>query len=122
MRTRLFTVTRIWAAAIVLVVIAGIVGAALLLDSRPLTQADVAAVTSACPRCHGQIPDYDFVSGVHDRHAAFECSRCHGGSGGLATTDGVHSGLRWFGAGAALIVLTAIIANSVISGRKVKVG
>ena len=74
----------------------------------------------ACPQCHGNAPAYNSASLVHHKHAAFDCSRCHGGNRDLAASDGVHTGLKWFGAGAVLVVLTGILLNSFVINKKGK--
>ena len=112
--------TRVWITVSVLCMVGAVVAAGLLVRDRAFTPSQVAGVTAACPQCHGNAPAYNGATLVHDKHAAFDCSHCHGGNRDLAASDGVHTGLKWFGAGAVLVVLTGIALNSFVINKKGK--
>ena len=99
-------------------VIGAVVAASLLVKDGAFNSSQKATVTQACPTCHGNVPEYEVASPVHNRHASFDCSRCHGVDGGLNVSDRAHTGLEWLGVTGAFLVLTGIIANTVTVVRK----
>ena len=110
---------RFFAALGVVLLVAAAAAAKLTIADLSFEPGQVAAVTANCSGCHGSVPAYSHVSVVHSRHAAFDCSRCHG-VGALAVTDGLHTGLKWIGAGALALTLTGIVVNSLMINRSGK--
>ena len=108
---------RFWAVLGIVLVIGSAAAAKLAVADRSFTAEQVAAVTSTCPKCHGSVPAYSHVTVVHSKHASFGCSRCHGAAGSLAATDGLHTGLKWIGIGAVVLVLTGLVANSAVVNK-----
>ncbi len=102
----------------ILLVVGAAATAKLTIADRSFTPEQVAAVTDACPRCHGSVPAYSHVSIVHSKHASFDCSRCHGAGGIMTVTDGLRTGLKWIGVGAVALVLTGLVANQFILNKK----
>ncbi len=112
---------RIMVAFIILVVFGGFLTANLMIDNRKLSSADLEEVRTVCQGCHGQVPQYDFASQIHNKHAAFECGFCHSYNSAIKTTGSLHNGLEWFGIGIVLFGFTGIITNLFIIYRKGRV-
>ncbi len=109
-------------AAIIILVVAGVIVAAnLIIDNRTMSPARLANTTNICMGCHGAVPEYDSLSELHNKKASFNCSRCHSDINALKTTDKVHDGLKWLGIGTVLVVLTGITTSLLIINRKDKV-
>ena len=112
---------RIAVAFIILVVVGGLLTANLIIDNRTPSSAELENVRTVCQGCHGQVPQYDFASQVHNKHASFECSFCHRDNNGMKTAGNLHNGLEWFGIGIMLFGFIGIITNMFIIYRKSRV-
>ncbi len=108
----------LFAALGILLLIGAAATAKLTIADRSFAPKQVAAVTAACPSCHGSVPAYSQVSIVHSKHASFDCSRCHGAGGTMAVTDGLHTSIKWIGVGAVALVLTGLVANQFVLNKK----
>jgi len=108
---------RIRAVIIILVVVGVFVGANLLIDDRAMTRSRFESTTAVCLGCHGAVPEYDDLQDLHNKKTAFDCSRCHADIAALKTTDNIHEGVKWLGAGLGLLVLTGITTSLVIVSR-----
>ena len=113
---------RIWVTGVFVLVAGGMIAAVLLIGNVAFLPDQVDAVTTACPQCHGTVPAYELAYRVHAKHAAFDCVRCHGDNSGVVLSNSVHTGLKWFGTGASVLVLSGIILNSWVMKRKAKAG
>lgn len=104
---------------LILVLVAGLALAGrLLVGDRTLSPSQLDQVRKVCPECHGDVPEYDRVSKVHNKHAVFDCSFCHHDQSSLKTTDNIHTNLKRAGIGTALLVLIGMITNMfIIRGR-----
>jgi hypothetical protein len=109
---------RIKVTTAILIIAVAFFAANLLTGARTLSQAELENVTAVCLWCHGQVPEYDFASRVHNRHAAFDCSLCHGEAGGLRTADSIHTGLKWLGIGLVSLALSGITGAYLAGSRK----
>ncbi len=106
-------------AGFILVLVAGLALAArVLVGDRTLSPSQLDQVRKVCPECHGDVPEYDRVSRVHNKHAVFDCAFCHHDQSGLKTTDNIHANLKRVGLGTTLLVLIGMITNIfIIRGR-----
>ena len=108
-------------AAIIILVVAGVIVAAnLIIDNRTMSPARLANTTNICMGCHGAVPEYDSLSELHNKKTSFNCSRCHSDISALKTTDKIHTGFKWLGIGTGLIVLTGITTSLVLVSRRNK--
>lgn len=106
---------------IVLLVFGGALAANLFIDNRSLSSVELENVRTVCQGCHGQVPQYDSASQVHNKHTAFECGFCHSDISGLKTTNNFHFGLEWLGIGVISLALIGIITNVFMANRKGRV-
>lgn len=105
-------------ATIAILILAGIVATAILtVSDRTLSPSELKNVRTVCPECHGEVPEYDHASKVHNKHAAFECSFCHGDIGPLKTTDSIHNTLKWLCIGTLSLVLIGIMMSFAVSNK-----
>jgi len=106
-------------AAIAVMILAGIIAAAILLvDDKSLNPAELENVRSICPECHGEVPEYSYAIKVHNRHAAFECGFCHRDIGSLKTADSIHKIFKWLCIGMLSLSLMGVLVNLFVNNKK----